>query len=108
MAETIKQRWYKKLKKDPERYAKSLVYAKNRQRDLRHAARIGYPVSGQCECCGRHEGNYSLHYDHDHKTGAFRGWICLQCNTAIGKLGDDIDGVLNAVKYLKRSKDKIK
>ena len=39
--------------------------------------------------------------DHCHKTEKFRGWLCKNCNMAIGKLGDDLDGVMNAVNYLK-------
>jgi Recombination endonuclease VII len=52
-----------------------------------------------CECCGERPLR-TLHLDHDHRTGAFRGWLCVKCNTAIGKLGDDIEGVLRAVGYL--------
>jgi len=44
-----------------------------------------------------------LRFDHDHVTGAFRGWLCGKCNTAIGKLGDDIAGVERALRYLKRA-----
>ena len=35
-----------------------------------------------------------------HGTNQFRGWICGQCNQGMGKLGDDLDGVLMAAKYL--------
>lgn len=37
--------------------------------------------------------------DHDHKTGKFRGWLCGSCNTAIGKLGDSLEGILATAKY---------
>lgn len=57
-----------------------------------------------CECCSRPPGKKSLSLDHDHITGAFRGWLCTRCNTAIGKLGDNIDGVQMAIDYLKRAK----
>tara|TARA_B100001094_G_C17529350_1_gene483876 strand:+ start:316 stop:459 length:144 start_codon:yes stop_codon:yes gene_type:complete len=30
----------------------------------------------------------------------FRGWICKDCNAAIGKLGDDLKGVESARIYL--------
>lgn len=50
-----------------------------------------------CECCGQTK---KLCLDHNHKTNLFRGWICDHCNTAIGRLGDDISGVINAVNYL--------
>lgn len=54
-----------------------------------------------CECCGRVE---KLLVDHDHKTGNFRGWICKRCNLGIGRLGDDLNGVINAVNYLIKTK----
>tara|TARA_R100001086_G_scaffold202005_1_gene118158 strand:+ start:603 stop:1037 length:435 start_codon:yes stop_codon:yes gene_type:complete len=51
-----------------------------------------------CECCGAK--GIGLSWDHDHKTGDHRGWICHNCNTGIGKLGDNITGVLQALNYL--------
>jgi Recombination endonuclease VII len=44
-----------------------------------------------------------LHLDHDHATGAFRGWLCMCCNTAIGKLGDTVEGLNRAVAYIERN-----
>lgn len=38
--------------------------------------------------------------DHDHITGKIRGLLCQACNGAIGKLGDNVEGVMRAVKYL--------
>lgn len=64
-----------------------------------------------CECCGRHSlrvskrGRFSLHLDHDHVTGSFRGWLCNPCNLAIGMLGDDETGVRRALAYLQIVKD---
>jgi len=40
--------------------------------------------------------------DHCHTTQEFRGWLCSDCNVAIGKLGDDTQGVLKALDYLER------
>lgn len=63
------------------------------------------PETPECECCGKvftadpHKG---ATLDHCHKTGKFRGWLCGCCNRAIGKLGDDLQGVQRAISYLKR------
>jgi len=54
-----------------------------------------------CDCCGK-ESETPLHLDHDHKTGKFRGWLCIKCNQGIGKLGDNIEGVTNALKFLEK------
>ena len=38
--------------------------------------------------------------DHDKKTGAFRGFLCDTCNTGLGKFGDNVETLKNAVEYL--------
>ena len=40
--------------------------------------------------------------DHDHKTKKFRGYLCHNCNRALGGFGDSIDRMLRAIKYLER------
>ena len=39
--------------------------------------------------------------DHCHSTGAIRGILCLQCNSAIGKLGDTEEALTRVVAYIK-------
>ena len=56
------------------------------------------PLGTPCECCGKTE--QSLCWDHCHETHEHRGWLCSNCNTGIGKLGDDIEGVIKALDYL--------
>ena len=42
---------------------------------------------GRCECCGHlFDGTTYQCFDHDHRTGDFRGVICHGCNLAIGFL----------------------
>jgi len=53
-----------------------------------------------CEICGR-EGK--IVYDHNHKTGNFRGWICNQCNIALGMVGDNPKILILLSEYLKNS-----
>ena len=57
------------------------------------------PEPEACESCGR-PAVKTLHVDHDHATGKFRGWLCLQCNCALGLAGDNLEGVLNLAVYL--------
>ncbi|BAC74391.1 endonuclease VII domain-containing protein [Streptomyces avermitilis] len=42
----------------------------------------------------------AAHVDHCHRTGSVRGVLCFNCNSAIGKLGDDPDAVRRAAAYL--------
>ena len=51
-----------------------------------------------CECCGRTD--EKLCWDHCHNTQEHRGWLCSNCNTGIGELGDNISGVQQALDYL--------
>lgn len=53
-----------------------------------------------CACCSREVP--ILYVDHDHITGNIRGLICQQCNAGIGLLGDNLEGLLNAVVYLQK------
>ncbi|MBP0933469.1 endonuclease VII domain-containing protein [Streptomyces goshikiensis] len=42
----------------------------------------------------------AVHVDHCHETGMVRGVLCFNCNSAIGKLGDDPDTLRRAISYL--------
>ena len=52
-----------------------------------------------CEVC---ETEDKLCFDHDHKTGVFRGVLCRSCNLAIGSLRNRVDLAENAANYLRR------
>lgn len=41
-----------------------------------------------------------MNIDHDHKTGQVRGLLCSGCNTGLGHLGDDVQGLKRALEYL--------
>jgi len=61
------------------------------------------PPGPNCDCCGLPFGDKKPTLDHDHKTGKFRGWVHSNCNAALGKLGDNVEGVQKALDYLKRT-----
>ena len=70
-----------------------------RHTKLRYKLRKKSPVkSDDCDCC--HKIVKKLCLDHDHDDNSFRGWLCDKCNTGIGKLGDNLQGIINALKYL--------
>lgn len=58
-------------------------------------------TDGVCPCCGK-SGRKKMCLDHDHLTGAIRGVICSACNSGIGLLGDDVEGLRKAIAYLER------
>jgi hypothetical protein len=91
-----------KRKSDPEYRARQRDKQKV-WRDKGRAKVLGIPeptrpAPAGCELCGRAA---ALHRDHCHETGAFRGWLCCTCNTAIGKLGDNAQGLERALDYLR-------
>lgn len=62
--------------------------------------------NGKCAICEQPETQMrggkvkALAVDHCHDTGAIRGLLCCDCNQAIGKLKDDRNILLAAIKYL--------
>jgi hypothetical protein len=54
-----------------------------------------------CELCGR---GGKICFDHNHKTGKFRGWICQKCNAALGFIEDNIQTLELMIKYLNNDK----
>lgn len=59
------------------------------------------PLGTPCDNCGRT--NRQLVFDHDHLTLQHRGWLCDNCNRAIGMLGDTVEDIEKVLKYLKKS-----
>lgn len=47
-----------------------------------------------------------IHFDHNHSTGMFRGWICYKCNVAIGMINEDIGKLLKIKEYIEKHNDK--
>tara|TARA_R100001463_G_scaffold13090_2_gene35126 strand:- start:96 stop:515 length:420 start_codon:yes stop_codon:yes gene_type:complete len=44
--------------------------------------------------------------DHCHDKKTFRGWLCHNCNTALGAFKDSLDRVKNAVLYLEKDEER--
>ena len=57
----------------------------------------GRPKPEICEVCG---GGGVICFDHDHKTGKFRGWICNHCNITLGFSRDNTEVLRKLIKYL--------
>lgn len=57
---------------------------------------------GSCNICGTTEkvGGRHLAYDHNHNTGNFRGFLCMNCNQGLGKFFDNIEILQLAIQYL--------
>lgn len=59
--------------------------------------------NGVCAICNQININgRKLSVDHNHKTGKFRGLLCLKCNLAIGYLQEDVSLFEKSIEYLKK------
>lgn len=59
----------------------------------------GRKKSNQCEICNSTK---KICFDHCHKTGRFRGWICKRCNTTLGLVKDNKKLLNLIIKYLQK------
>ena len=71
-------------------------------------ANIGLVASGKstiCDICKipADDLKRGLCFDHDHKTGKFRGWICYPCNLALGFSRDNIEILEAMIEYLRKA-----
>ena len=60
------------------------------------------PRPSVCETCGHPPGRRALHLDHNHVTGVFRGWLCRECNLALGHVHDQPEVLDALAAYLRR------
>ena len=62
------------------------------------------PNGSVCGVCGKSSSSGNgLVFDHCHEKNIFRGYCCNSCNRSIGVLGDNIDGILKVLNYLKKT-----
>ena len=76
------------------------------EREKRGAMKNAPPKPERCQRC--HKKIEKLQLDHIHGSTTFRGWLCKDCNTGIGLLGDNLEGVLQGAIYLENDVEKIK
>lgn len=62
---------------------------------------------GLCGICRQPETrDRRLSLDHDHQTGAIRGFLCSRCNLLLGSAQDNQDRLLAAARYLNDGQEK--
>lgn len=82
-----------------------LCYNHNMARKRYGISKLEYLSMLENAVCGNTGCNstYRLHIDHDHATGKVRGWLCSDCNTALGLLHDSLEKINGLKKYLEIS-----
>ena len=74
------------------------------EKEKRGVRKNAPPKPERCDCCHK---KTKLELDHIHGSTTFRGWLCRACNSGMGKLGDNLEGLLQAAVYLEKDKNKI-
>lgn len=103
-------------------YWKSLTVEQQRKHSRKGYLKYFYGISpeqfaallqaqgGVCAICSlppKGKRTSTLQVDHDHETGHLRGLLCNECNTALGRLGDDVAGLERAIRYLQEATAKV-
>jgi len=104
---------YRERQREAERKHRLRPESKKREREYYRKRAYGLsPVEikdmwmnqgGACKICRKQIpiDDRNTHVDHDHATGRVRGLLCSSCNTGLGKLGDNEQGLLRAIAYLR-------
>ena len=87
--------WYQRPGNKERRYVYNRASWKKHIKKLEEIA--GRKRSKICEIC--YEDGIIV-FDHNHKTGLFRGWICVRCNTVLGKIKDNKNLLKKLISYL--------
>jgi hypothetical protein len=83
-----------------QKYRKLAAPRLQSKREKDRERKAGRPKPDVCEICS--EFNRFIAFDHCHKTGKFRGWLCDRCNRVLGLLKDDAQLFYRMGAYLER------
>jgi len=96
--------WHAKYYKENKDKYKNSHYKRRYGITFTEVTQLWKDTAGLCNCCGtflKAPGeSRCTHVDHCHETGKIRGILCNSCNTALGRLGDNLNGVMGLVRYL--------
>jgi hypothetical protein len=82
LALTPEERAYVKAPPVMQRTVRETAWQRRVRRDRERAAHIA-AHGNRCQLCGNPPKSRGLSEDHDHATGAHRGWLCFRCNRAL-------------------------
>ena len=91
----IEARRHAKNRLDPDFKDRKRLAEINRVYGLELAA-----VPDTCQVCGISGNDRRICVDHDHVTGSVRGFLCTNCNSALGMAEDSIDRLKELISYL--------
>jgi phage-related minor tail protein len=83
--------------------ADRLKVREQRYRDRRRENAAGRPRPDACEICLNTTSR--IVFEHCHKGGHFRGWVCRRCNWVLGIVKDDPQHLRQLAAYLERNRE---
>lgn len=86
--------WHRDYDQQPARQDAMRTRSRRRQGFAEPTAETRSGICPVCLCAG------PLVCDHDHATGAVRGWLCSACNRHLGGIGDTKEAVERLLRYL--------
>ena len=108
-ARELKRKWYLANKEKQkvaskrwrlehkERFKTSKRRQAIRQHHAKHEVIAGRPRPLVCDVCCQ---TGCITFDHCHRSGNFRGWLCRSCNTALGQVKDSAELLRKLADYL--------
>lgn len=106
------KKWYAENKERAKAQAKRSLVRNRVKVRARMRLKAGLPPPSRpepsiCEACGNPPGGRwkTLHLDHCHVSGVFRGWLCHSCNTGLGQIGDTLEALEKIRTYLLTNSD---
>lgn len=85
---------------NPESFALS-VSRQTAKRIAKQEKLAGRKKPKRCDVCKKSTVGRSLHFDHCHINGHFRGWLCYKCNSVLGYVNDSPELLERLAAYLK-------
>ena len=103
----LKERRYRKRRMVNDPQYRERIYRANvlRKYGLSSAAYTVLSEGQQhcCAICGKPPQRKFLEVDHCHRTNYVRGLLCRRCNLGLKEFDDNIERLLKAVEYLRRT-----
>lgn len=93
----LMQRNYRKTEKY--RLAQQIRNKRFKEKLKQERLKNSTPQTEFCEICRKIT---TTVWDHDHKTGLFRGWLCHRCNRTLGQVQDNSNLLNQMIIYLNR------
>jgi hypothetical protein len=99
--EKHKHKYHEKRRADYRKAGQGAALYREKRRILQ-VEKSGRQKPKHCDVCG--DDTVRIEFDHCHRRGIFRGWLCTHCNVILGHARDNPDTLRKLIAYLERTK----